>query len=650
MRGHVEFLTNFSRGEVTPRLAGRYDSDLLRQSARTILNGIVTPTGGVDMRPGTKYVAQGKTAEKKIRLISFEASVDTVYVLELGHQYIRFYKDHAQIESGGNPYEVVSPWTEAQLFEIQFAQDESSMYLVHPSVSPRKLVSSGDTSWNLTEPSFTAGVGEEDFSAADHYPSCVCFFENSLVFAATNTDPQTIWKSKVGNYEDFTLGTNDDDAFQLKFAADRANRVRWLVPKTDIEFGTSGGEWVLSGGGSPITPTNFLFRRHSTYGSKNLPAIPVGSSVLFFQRAGTRLREYGYSQDKDQYISPDLTILSEHITEGGVTNVDYQQDPHQIFWCVRSDGVLIGLTIDEHNGVFAWHRHITDGTIESIAIIPGTDEDEIWISVLRDVTTKRYVEYFAPRDWGTTRSDIFYVDSGITIDGGAAESIEDVTQADPGVVTITGHSFSNDDLVKITGVTGMTELNGNVYMVKNAGADTFQLYLEDGSDTLNTSGFAAYISGGSCQKVYDTVTGLDHLEGEDVAVCVNGMNHPEVTVSSGQISLQSHYNKIHAGLPFTYQVQPHRPSQSALDPIDVRRVVVRLYKSMDFKAGPDEDSLIPQEFRTFSDSLDTAVPVKTDDWEIQAWNDGWSKGDMLFQQDYPLPLNILAVFAEIEYA
>jgi len=69
------------------------------------------------------------------------------------------------------------------------------------------------------------------------------------------------------------------------------------------------------------------------------------------------------------------------------------------------------------------------------------------------------------------------------------------------VITATAHTFQNDDLVKITDVVGMTELNGNTYMVKNKTADTFELWDENGTIHLDGEAFTAYDSGGVIWRV-----------------------------------------------------------------------------------------------------------------------------------------------------
>jgi hypothetical protein len=81
------------------------------------------------------------------------------------------------------------------------------------------------------------------------------------------------------------------------------------------------------------------------------------------------------------------------------------------------------------------------------------------------------------------------------------QNITGATQADPVVVTITGHGYSNDDDVFIDGVVGMTELNGRFFRVANVTANTFELTDYAGND-IDGTGFTAYSSGGTAGRVF----------------------------------------------------------------------------------------------------------------------------------------------------
>ena len=78
----------------------------------------------------------------------------------------------------------------------------------------------------------------------------------------------------------------------------------------------------------------------------------------------------------------------------------------------------------------------------------------------------------------------------------SGDTISGATQANPCVLTATGHSFSNGNRVKISGLGGMTELNGQIYTVANAGANDFELN-DDNGGNIDSTGYGAYASTGT---------------------------------------------------------------------------------------------------------------------------------------------------------
>src|SRR4051812_13663578 len=116
-------ITNaFNSGESSPLLAGRSDLDKYKNAVGTLENFICFKHGGVYSRPGTRYVAGAKNNAKKCRLINFEFNTSNAYIIEMGDNYMRFYKNGARIEVVGVPVEIVSPYLEADLFKVTFAQ------------------------------------------------------------------------------------------------------------------------------------------------------------------------------------------------------------------------------------------------------------------------------------------------------------------------------------------------------------------------------------------------------------------------------------------------------------------------------------------------------------------------------------------------
>lgn len=231
------------------------------------------------------------------------------------------------------------------------------------------------------------------------YPRAIGLYEQRLFFGGTTSHPNRFWGSKSGDFENFEDGVLDDDGVSFVVASAESNPIVWLEGLDVLQIGTAGGEIVARAGSQdePLTPSNVAVRAQSAYGSDILQAVSVGDAVLFLQRQGRRLREMAYTIEKDRYISPDLTLLSEHITQSGILQMGFARQPDPTLMLIRADGQLAVLTYNREQNVTAWARWVTDGAFESVASIYGDPVDEIWFSVRRiiDGETVRYIERMA---------------------------------------------------------------------------------------------------------------------------------------------------------------------------------------------------------------------------------------------------------------
>lgn len=546
---------NFVLGEISDRMMARTDLSTYFGGLSINENYIPLPQGGLEFRPGTYYVANGKTAGERIRLIPYERGTAQNYIIELGNQYARFYTNGARIESGGSPVEIATPWTTAQLFELKFAQDDDELYIVHRSHAPRVIKrTTDDLTWTITTKSWTP------FNSADNYPGAIAFWQGRLCLFSTNNEPQTAWGSYVGDYDtwstwsfeigsaaspsDFAPGatltggssgatcvvvakitsllyvvkslsgsfqynesisdgtntaaatagypvvtpaTGPSDPWKFKIASDRAVTIQWAVSGPDLIVGTSAGEWIFTGGDSPFYAENFLLKRQVKWGSSRVQGVLFGDRCLYVPKLGNELREMYFTYERNGYVAPNMTIWASHMLTAGVDEMEVQESPSPVLWIVSTDGVLVAFAYDPTVGMMSWGRMVTEQAVESVAVISGTGEDQVWLSLVQG--TARHICYMKARDWGGDQRDVFFVDDGLTIDYGIAHAITGATKTDPIQITCTAHPFSNDQHVKIVDVEGMTQLNDKIYTVKNAAANTFDLYTEDGSDGIDGTFF-----------------------------------------------------------------------------------------------------------------------------------------------------------------
>jgi len=423
---------------------------------------------------------------------------------------------------------------------------------------------------------------EGAWSAKRGYPSCGTFYEQRLCAACTEYQPQTIWGSRPTAYTDFTPGELDTDAFTHTIKSDQVQYIRWMTGLSQLMIGTSSGEWRLGGTSTtePLTPSNIRILPQSRYGSSNLHPISMGFAVLFFQRngdpqnSGKLLRELTYRLEYDTFIGANLSKFSDHMAIDGVYDMAFMSSPFPILWALRDNGgigELIGLTYEKDEDVLGWHQHTTTGTIQSICVIAGENQDELWAICARviDGSLVRYVEVLEDFDWGADQEDCFFVDCGATYDDVPA----------------------------------------------------------------------------------DVISGLDYLEGEEVAVLVDGAEHPECTVVSGAITLDWEGSVVQVGLPYVSDLEPLDLEGGAMEGASqgkykrVHSLGLRFYETMGGFKGPDEDNLEPIIFRDTIDDVGEAIPLYTGLVET-AFTGGWdAESRILIRQTAPLPMTVLSIIA-----
>lgn len=745
--------TNFTAGELSPRLDGRTDIAKYFNGCKKLQNFVVHPHGGASRRPGTIFVREVKNSAHNCRLIPFEFNVTQTYILEFGDDYFRIHKDGGTVVDGSsNPIEVTTPYAHTDLAKLKFTQSADVMYLVHPDFSPRKITRTSHTSWSIAEVSFLRGPMSEDntsattlvangrtgsvtitaststfvssdvgrlvrvhdgfakiaayssgtsvtatvqenvegraelmpsftattisfhegdpsttalehndriqdssgqfvsqgfkvgmkvtisgastsnnnessaivvkvtddtillapssdltneaagqsvtvagilsastewalgaFSDVTGYPAAVAFYEQRLVFASTTTQPQTLFFSVGGSFEDFSSGVDADDALTYTLGSNQVNIIRYLQAGRVLLVGTSGGEFVVtSSEDAPLSPTNAVVKRQATYGSADIQPVQVANVTLFVQRAKRKLRELVFDLNTDSYQAPDMTILAEHITAGGIKEMALQQEPDNVVWCVLENGKFAGMTYRREENVIAWHEHLIGGVfgsdafghVESVATVPGDlNEDDTYIVVKRTIggATKRYIEYFSSFEFGDDVEDAFFVDSGLTYSGSAATSI----------------------------------------------------------------------------------SGLNHLEGQSVSILANGATHPNKTVSSGAISLDFSVTKAHIGLGFDSTLQTMRIEAGGTEGTAqgktkrIHEVVLRLFRTVGVKVGSSETELDRIPFRSSAQAMTKAIPLFTGDKEIEFRGGFDTDGFVVIQQDQPLPLTVIGIFPRL---
>jgi hypothetical protein len=140
--------TKFSlnAGELTDELAGRIDLSKVQMGLSVAENVRVLRVGGVTRRAGTEYIQAVEDETKKSRLEGFRFAENQGVCIEFSHLKMNIIKDGVQIAGA-----YTTPWTEAQVFAIQFAQRIDGIIAVHPDVPPQFITRISNSNWTITE-------------------------------------------------------------------------------------------------------------------------------------------------------------------------------------------------------------------------------------------------------------------------------------------------------------------------------------------------------------------------------------------------------------------------------------------------------------------------------------------------------------------
>lgn len=460
----------------------------------------------------------------------------------------------------------------------------------------------------IASTSATTIWSEGSWSDYRGWPTCVAFWEDRLAFAGTKAEPDTAWFTVTGNYYSFKRNTTslDTDAIYRRLPGREMNRIRRMVASVKLLLLTSSGEWSMESDGA-FTPNSVVTKRCGSYGASKYTPIVVGTRMLYINAVRTQVRDTSYSTEADGFVGRDLTVFGAHLFTGhAIKELAYQQDPNRIVWAIRDDGTLLSLTYVPEMEMFAWCYHETEGAIgstvgsfKSVCCIPGTTEDEVWFVVDRGGT--QFIERMVSSTTGV------YTDCS-TLYAGASKTIIAISNATKGVVqTSAAHGLSNGNVVFISGVLGMTQINGKYYTVRDVASDTFTL--EYRGVAVNTlTGYSTYTSGGTAQVSTNTMSVPTALNGRIMYLSMYSTTLDFLSIRVGEVAagvvaytspaggVNYYGSYIVAGLQYNCDVELLAPDLNSLGTIQGRltgiaEVSLRLYASRGGYLGYGSDSL-----------------------------------------------------------
>lgn len=678
MAGVRTLSRSFARGEISPELFGRVDLPQYQTGLATCLNFITLPHGPAQNRPGLEFVRATKNSAKRSRLLGFSFNTEQTFALEVGDQYIRFHTQGATLVDGsGNPYEVATPYLEADLFDLHYVQSADVLTIVHPSYAPRELRRLGALNWTLGTISFApstsapTGVSAAPSGAAtttqywyvvtalaqdtleESLPSTPATCTNDLSLAgASNTVSWTnvagavrynVYKRDNGLYG--YIGQSGSGSFvDNNITAD----ISQTPPSLSTPFSGSGNypaavsyyeqrRWFA---GTSNKPQNVWATRSGTESNlaSSIPTrdddaiafriaarevntvrhiVPLANLVLL-----TASAEWRVSPANSDVLTP-ATVSPRPQSYVGANNVQPAVVNNNLLYAAARGGHVRELSYNwQANGYITADLsilapHLFDYRQVSDMAFSRAPHPILWcVSSSGELLGMTYVPEQQVQGWHRHA----------TAASGKFESVCCVTEEDEDAVytivqrTINGQSVRYVERLHSRRVEALE--------------DAF--FVDAG---LSYSGAPA-----------TTFGGLDHLEGEEVNILADGAVMSRQVVTGGEVTLQQPASTVHVGLPITADLvtlpmafEAQAAGQGRVK--NVSNVWLRLNESSGVMAGPGFDALTQLKQRT-DEPYGSPPRVISGEFKHAVKNKWTDSGQVYVRQQDPLPVTLVSMTIE----
>ncbi len=219
-------------------------------------------------------------------------------------------------------------------------------------------------------------TGYEDvWSAIRGWPTTCMFYEQALWLAGAKNKPNTIYKSRIGQYNNFeNAGNYDNDAINQTISSAQIDEIVNIYANRGIQVFTAGAEWTIPEGAT--TPNTFSIVKNTSNGSLDTVApVDVAGTTMFIEKNGKSLLSFVYTEAQNAYQTSSLSLLTDIIQDPVAMAVDYNssQDIGNFLYMVMADGTMGVWGVDFGQNIISPVRWITgnSGSIKDVINVAG---------------------------------------------------------------------------------------------------------------------------------------------------------------------------------------------------------------------------------------------------------------------------------------
>lgn len=672
---------SFNGGEMTPEFFGQITDVKFQTGLALCRNFVVKPQGPIENRAGFAHVREVKDSAVMPKLIPFTYSTTQTMVLEFGASYIRFHTQGATLLSAGVPYEVVTPYAAADLFDIHYTQSGDVLTLVHPNYAPRELRRLGPTNWTLTTIAFTPAVLPPTAVSATpdavrtgyNYSYVVTTLAADLLTQSVASAPGTC----VNNI--FTSGASNTIAWTAPAGAVAGVTQYIVYKKVGGSYGFIGRTTDLSmvddniGADLSLTPpmydtifqsagdypgaTSYYEQRRVFAGTLNAP------QKIWMTRSGTE-SDMSYSlptRDDDRiafriaalqantirHLVPlsDLLVLTSSaefritsVNTDALTPSSISVKPQSYIGAsnvqpvIINNNLLYGAARGGHMREMAYSRDANGYASGDLSLRSTHLFDNA------DITDMAYAKAPMPVVWCVSST-------------GKLLGLTYVPEQQVGA----WHQHDTDGAFESCAVVAEGRRDVLYVVVRRLINGVQRRFIERQADRLIGAQQDAFFV--DCGATYSgaptsTITGLTWLEGKTVNILGDGAVHPQRVVTGGAITLDNPASVVQVGLPITSDAKT-LPLAAQIDNgfgqgrvKNVNSVALRVASSSGIFAGPQLNMLV--EFKQRTTEVYGAPPaLVTGEIEITVRPDWGNDAAIYVRQVDPLPLTVVSMTMEV---
>lgn len=688
----------FTGGELSPLLTARPDQARYQTGARRMRNMVCIPQGAAMRRSGFRFLGHTAEQEQLVRIVPFIYSLTQARILEFGPKSMRVWRGDALLnssETNFTPYSLATPYAAEDLPDLRLTQIADVMYIAHRNYRPHKLSRFADTDWRLEAIQFMPVIqppasiaveyrqtatppngkkdhvyvvttvaeldGEESVSSKQAVVNAPPLTDQNPVRVTwdevTGAEEYRIYKKHSGvlgfigrvqatearEFDDYNILPDvADSPPNAKDPFDAENNYPAIVFSWQQRLGFAA---------TRKKPLTVWLSPIGVFESMAASIPPGDADAIEFTISGSQ-------QHNIQWVSGEKTLLIG--TEGSIISINSSSDDKAI------TPKNIQLSVEQFYG---------SSYVDALPAGGSTLMVHSSGRIVREITYDFSSDGYKSPDLCLLAEHIFvgrrivrmawqqspWAILWALLDDGSIASCTYMRDQD----IIGWHVQKTDGIIEdICAIPGFEESAIYVLVRRQNSFGMFRSLEKLAPFFRNPDPQQAFFVDSGLSYAGEPVqhlSGLDHLEGRQVQIMADGYESPSQTVTGGSITLQQAASFVHAGLPYTSEIEPVRPEiplQTGSTMTRVRQVngaVLRLYQSMNVLAGPDEKHLHDVIVHDAANPLNPAFV--TGDRQVTI-DSGWVSAGGAWKDDThvliraagPTPMTLLSIVYQMNVA